>query len=279
MIEQIVQFGNNAELTGVLTNSEINDTVNKPAILLLNAGFIHRVGFNRFNTDFARTLSESGYTSLRFDLHGLGDSARFDGKGTFDSQALIDFRAAVDTLLEKSGITKCVIIGLCSGADYAHIVAIMDHRICGVVFLDGYAYPTVGYYLHDYLPGILNPFKLIRFLLRKAATFYRMKLCKAEISKVPSEQVYIRNFPHKKKTEKEIQLLIDRGTELLYIYSGGIPIYYNYKGQFNAMFKKINFKKKVVNFYFPEADHTYTLVDSRNKLATTIHSWLKNRFG
>jgi len=280
MIERIIQFGDNAEITGVLTTPDIIGDKNKPAILLLNAGFIHRVGFNRFNTDIARYLSESGFTSLRFDLHGLGDSARFSGKGSFNSQALIDFHAATDTLLKKSGSTKCIIIGLCSGADYAHTVAINDQRICGVVLLDGYAYPTLGFYFRDYIPGLLKPLKVLRFLFRKVTPHHDKKKCTfSDIPQLPSGQdIYIREFPPKKKIEKEIQLLVDRGTELFYIYSGGVPIYYNYEGQFNAMFRKINFKNKLAYSYFPDADHTYTLTESRDELTTTINNWLKNRF-
>ncbi len=278
MIERILLFGAGAELTGILTKPEESvEKIIKPAVLLLNAGFLHRVGFNRFNTDMARLLSRSGYSSLRFDLHGLGDSANYDGKLPYDEQIFIDIKDAIGVLLEKTGASHCILIGLCSGADYSHTVAVNDPRVCGVVLLDGYAYPTLGFYLRDYVPGVLNPLKIIKLIRKKIFYSRKTKLSNSDLSNDENE-IYVRSFPPKKKIISEIQQLIDRDVYLYYIYSSGVPIYYNYAHQFWDMFRSLKFKDKVSHSYIAGSDHTYTLISLRMKLLSSIISWIESKF-
>jgi hypothetical protein len=281
MHEQIVQFGSGLELTGVLAkpDSSFKKSV-KPAIILLNPGFLHRVGFNRFNTDLARTLAGLGYSSLRFDVHGLGDSAQYDGRLPYDNQVLIDIKEAIDFLLVRSSTETCILIGLCSGADYAHMTAVRDHRICGVAFVDGYAFKTFGFYLHDYGPGLLNPFKIASSCFGKL-NFLSKKHASTTLQKPKTESqvdIYERVFPPQKKVTSEIQELINRKTELYYIYTGGVPKLFNHKGQFYSMFRSINFNHKVTYTYIKEADHTFTLISLREKLSIMLQRWIEAKF-
>lgn len=280
MIEQIIQFGAGFELTGVLTNPEISHKkTNTAAVLLLNPGFIHKVGINRFNTDIARLLALSGFSSLRFDLHGIGDSAKFNGKGAFDTQALIDTKDAIDILLEKSNVKKCILIGFCSGADYAHTAAVNDNRVSGIALLDAYAFPTLGFYLRYYSSVYFNPQNIFNFIRKKIRALFSLKKALSTNSNVNTDtRTNIRAFTPKKQTIKEVQQLIDRDTLLYYIYSGGLNDYYNYAGQFRAMFRDINFKGKVSHSFLKEADHNYTLLDSRNKLISMTLNWIITNF-
>ena len=282
MSERVVTFGEGRELTGILAQPDDGATAGaKPACLLLNAGFLHRTGFNRFNTDFARMIAEKGHASLRFDLHGLGDSAKYNGKKHYDEQALLDMQEAIDFLLESTAAATCIIVGLCSGADYAHPAALRDKRVAGIVFLDGYAYRTLGFYVRDYGPGIVNPARALRFIGKrfKSLVGTKAKTEAHEFSLAEHAEVYVREFPKKKKTMREVQQLIDRGVELYYIYSGGVPIYYNYAGQFRHMFRLVRFKNRVCVRYVKEADHIYTLRSVRNKLMTLVSEWMEERFG
>jgi pimeloyl-ACP methyl ester carboxylesterase len=278
MIEQVILFGSSSELTGILTKSDSQNS-SATAVCLLNSGFIHRTGFNRFNTDLARKLSECGLTSLRFDLHGLGDSARFDGKRDYNEQASIDIGEAVTTVLDKSGAKKCILVGLCSGADFAHVVAVADPRVCGVVFLDGYAYPTLRFRFNDYKPALMKPWKVINYFFKRLSKFQKQRTISATLNSTATEDTsYVREFPPRAKIAKEVCTLVDRGVVLYYVYSGGIPIYYNYGDQFRDMFRSINFKGKVSYDFVKDADHTYTLVVLRRKLEEMVVNWIVKHF-
>ncbi len=277
MKERVYNFGTNNELSGILTLAESEyQKKNVPSILFLNAGFLHKTGFNRFNTDLARQLSIYGYSSLRFDLHGLGDSASCPPSIDYEKQAIIDIQQAIDEVTAKSGTQKCIIIGLCSGADFAHAAAVIDSRISGLVLMDGYAYRTLGYYIRDYGPGIINPYRSVRFAVNQIRKRFFSAPSQKNIKR--SNEVYIRSFPPKNLIMKQLQELIDRGVKLFFIYSGGVPLYYNYEDQFFDMFRSVKFKGMVFHRYFKEADHTYTIISVRQRLKSTISEWISYTF-
>jgi pimeloyl-ACP methyl ester carboxylesterase len=277
MKERVYNFGNNNELSGILTLAESEyQKKNVPSILFLNAGFLHKTGFNRFNTDLARLLSIYGYSSLRFDLHGLGDSASCPPSIDYEKQAIIDIQQAIDEVTAKSDTQKCIIIGLCSGADFAHTAAVIDSRISGLVLMDGYAYRTLGYYIRDYGPGIINPYRSVRFAVNQIRKRFFSATYQKDLKQ--SNEVYIRSFPPKKLIMKQLQELINRGVKLFFIYSGGVPLYYNYEDQFFDMFRSVKFKGMVFHRYFKEADHTYTIMSVRQKLKSTISEWISYTF-
>lgn len=275
MIERVFNFGTNNELSGILTLPDIIPQMSKnlPSIIFLNAGLLHKTGFSRFNTDCARHLSLIGYPSLRFDLHNLGDSASCYISQYYNDQVIKDIKEAIDYIANKIGSEKCILIGLCSGADYAHIIATMDQRISGLVLLDGYGYRTLGFYIRDYGPGLLHPFRAVRFIVNKLIK--RFLLLKGNFQTSSKNNViYLRTFPRKKQVIKDLNSFIERGINLFFIYSGGIPLYYNYANQFFDMFRSLDFKGKVSHRYIEEADHTYTIIKIREKLSSIITEWI-----
>lgn|SRR5690554_3850317 len=279
MKERVVTFGNQSRLTGIITFAHTLFNPSRFSVLFLNPGLLHRVGFNRFNTDLARTIQSKGISSLRFDMLGIGDSASYNSSLPYDSQAIFDIDCAIDYLLNTTSTDSCVLVGLCSGADYSHHIAVNDNRnrISGAVLLDGFAYHTLGFYLHDYFPGILNPFKILRFLF-KNIILKKFSSVQQSASILQPENTYTRTFPPKKTVINEMQTIINKGIRLLYIYSGGIPLYYNYENQFKEMFKSVDFKNRVTFRYFKEANHTYTSITQRDHLMQIIETWLVSLF-
>ncbi len=81
MRETICNFGPKNSLFGILTTPDENVRVaGAPIALILNAGIVHRIGPFRLHVDIARRLASKGYSTLRLDLSGLGDSAPRTGK-------------------------------------------------------------------------------------------------------------------------------------------------------------------------------------------------------
>jgi len=75
MREEAVLFGKTRSLVGIITDPHtVVNAHNHPAIVLLNAGVLHRVGPNRLYVKIARKLASAGFVVLRFDLSGIGDS-------------------------------------------------------------------------------------------------------------------------------------------------------------------------------------------------------------
>ena len=119
MNEQVFRFGTGDQLLGVLKRpSSIDNEL--PIAIILNAGIVHRVGPFRLHVDLARVLANRGFSSLRMDLSGLGDSAIRTDVPEGTDRAMLDVRDAMDALEAELGADRFVPIGLCSGAYNAH---------------------------------------------------------------------------------------------------------------------------------------------------------------
>jgi len=136
MKEQPVLFGGSDSLVGVITEPDAPDA-SRPAFLFLNAGVTHHVGPNRLYVQLARALAEDGFTSLRFDYSGLGDSGvRTDELPAWKTVGL-ETGEAIDLLASTRGIERVIPIGICSGAINAYITARDDPRAAGAVLING----------------------------------------------------------------------------------------------------------------------------------------------
>jgi alpha/beta superfamily hydrolase len=131
MIEEPATFGPRGGLSGVLCSPAGATDPSRPAIVILNTGHHRRTGAGRLGVVMARKLAAEGWTSLRFDLAGLGDSDPQAGKAenmVYDIEAVADVSAALDWL-EARGHRKAVAVGVCSGAYMALHAARADKRI------------------------------------------------------------------------------------------------------------------------------------------------------
>lgn len=144
--EECVVFSN-AEghlLRGILHRP---DPVNRRRISLiaLNTGLNDMVGWHRLQLKIGRCLVENGYSVLRFDNFGIGDS-----EGEIEAGEVVeifnqieqglwarDAISAVDFMCSELRNEKCVFIGFCGGALNAVHAGAMDPRVAGVVNVAG----------------------------------------------------------------------------------------------------------------------------------------------
>lgn len=279
MREKVYTFGKDGCLVGVVTEPDADrQKEGVPAVLFWNAGLLHRVGPYRLYVDLARKLASIGFLVFRFDLSGKGDSQVGKDSRSYKQRAVGNIREAMDFLSIKKGVHRFLLMGLCSGAEDAHSVAVVDSRVSGAVFLDGYGYRTWGYYLHHYGPRLFNLRTWKNFLRRKSRSVFICAPKEGYESEV-RERINTREFPPKEKVTKEIQGLVERGLNLLYIYSGGVRYgYYNYHGQFEDMFRSVDSQGRIQVKYFDKAHHTYPLLADRDKLIITISDWMQAHY-
>ena len=136
--------GPRGDLFGITTRPLDAGAAEKRAVLLINGGENHHVGQNRWYTRWARTWAEAGFTTLRVDLGGLGDSRPFEGSGAdrlHSPGRVDDVRAAIDYLAVAFGYQEFAVIGLCSGALISFCAALSDARIkrLGLLSWTGFA--------------------------------------------------------------------------------------------------------------------------------------------
>src|SRR5690349_10977230 len=131
--ERAVTFGPRGSIVGVVTTPPCSADPDLPTIVILNAGVIHRIGPNRLHVRMARDFAQSGYSVLRFDLSGVGDSESRRDEVDLERAVQRDIENALDFLVEEYGADSFVIAGLCSGAHNGFRFATQDQRVVGAI--------------------------------------------------------------------------------------------------------------------------------------------------
>lgn len=267
MSESAHRFGRARHLVGVA--GQPDGTPGPVGVILLNAGLVPRVGPFRLHVSLARHLNALGYATLRFDLSNLGDSGVDDGARSREKQVAADVADAMQLLAEHSGRSRFVLIGLCSGAANAHAVACEHPDVAGAVFLDGYAYTTLGFRLRHYLPKLLrtHPLRVLKSIKRRV-----------QATRQGQDPLFAVEFPPRMQVVTELADMLDRGLKLYFVYSGGASGYFNHVRQFRECFGAIALKPGVRVSYFEQADHTYVLSEDRKALAGVIGDWMQQQF-
>jgi pimeloyl-ACP methyl ester carboxylesterase len=266
--ERAFRFGRAQHLVGVAGLRPPLVPVAPVGVIVLNAGMVHRVGPFRLHVEITRYLNACGYPTLRFDLSSLGDSGASNESQSQVQQIRADVADAMSLLSSHAGCTRFVLLGLCSGAQNAHTVAIDEPRVAGAVFLDGYAYRTLGFCLRHYLPRLWSATRWRRFISRKLHAAANRR----------GDDVFSVSFPPREQVQRELAAMLDRGLKLHFIYSGGVTRYFNHPRQFRECFGRLADHAQISARLFAGSDHTYALQVDRQRLLDDIAAWLRDNF-
>jgi len=270
----VCQFGPEQNLVGILTEPSAGKVgPNDPAVLMLNVGLLHRVGPHRMSVELAKQLAAAGIRSLRFDMGGYGDSEVSIAAKSDVTRIYSDIRDAIDFLEREHNVHSFVLFGSCSGADNAHAVALRDPRVAGAILLDGHGYWTWRSYINHYLPRAFH----VRVWINFARRGFSVQKELHEEERSPLRGQLRRPFGPRLEVRREIQSLANRGVQMLYVYTGGVEHYYNYAGQFFAMFRGLDARGKIEVEYFPDSDHTYTFAQDRERMFRRVIEWYGSR--
>ncbi|MEO7730648.1 MAG: hypothetical protein ABIY55_06715, partial [Kofleriaceae bacterium] len=149
--DEVLQLGSEGQLVGIVSHPPDGARAAQggpaaPAVIILNAGVLHRVGPHRLHVALARQIAARGNPSLRLDLGGIGDSIASSDAVTFRASAVADTRTAMTGL---GGPGRFILFGVCAGADNSIATALVDDRVAGIVLVDPHTYPTWRSQLRD----------------------------------------------------------------------------------------------------------------------------------
>lgn len=146
---------NGDQLVGVVAAPRAPQSV---GVIIIVGGPQYRAGSHRQFTLLARRMAEAGFTVLRFDYRGMGDSS--GGARTFE-HVESDIRAAIDTLIAACPTVRTVALwGLCDAASAAIMYAPTDARVAALVLANPWARGEETYartqLKHYYLRRVLS---------------------------------------------------------------------------------------------------------------------------
>jgi len=276
MIERTIGFGADDGLVGTIVLPEgPGAAAARVGLLLFNAGMVHRIGPHRFNVRLSRQLAARGIPSIRFDLAGHGDSVRLTGQHSFEEQAVIDVRAAMDALGAAAGLDRFAIFGHCSGAYHGYAAALADERVVGLLMLDAYRYPTFKTHAYHYLKALRQPHLLSRvagFLGRALSSLGRVRAPAGKMAaEHPVPELGRVNFiPTKEVFAAGLKRLLGRGVRLGMVYTGGEIRHYNYRDQFRDTFAPFGIGDRIPVEFIPDSDHQATTLGDQARLGQLV---------
>ena len=282
--EQALQLGADGHLVGVLARPGVSPVATgdlaRPAVLLLNAGVLHRVGPHRLHVNVARQLASRGVTSLRLDLSGIGDSRPVPGALSFRQSAVVDTRSAMDWLATETGARRFVLFGLCSGADNSLATALVDERVVGLVLIDPPAYVTPRARARKLVARVRRLGTARAAVAWGAATLARRVRARIRAARAPAREGEEdvgggREMPPLAEYRAQLGTLVDRGVAILAVFSGALGERYNATTQLFELFPELRDRIEVA--YFPAANHTFTELDAQAALTSTVCAWMERR--
>jgi pimeloyl-ACP methyl ester carboxylesterase len=289
MKEKAYFFGKHKSLFGIITEPPSPAlAAGRPAILLLNAGVIHRIGPHRKSVQIARRLAAEGFVVMRFDQSGLGDSEPRRDALSFQDGAVSDIQEAMEHLEKTKQIGTFVLMGLCSGADNSFQTTIRDKRSVGALMMDGYSYKTPEFFVRDFMTRArkvrswkdTGKRKISALLGMVQDALDRGGAQKSDPPPAPAGPIpqYVREFPEKEQFISDLLAMVARGVKTHFVYSSGMPEYYNYEGQFMDALGDIDLKGLVTTEFFGGTDHTFTEQRSREELVSAVVGWARRSF-
>lgn len=283
MIERSIVFGKNAGLVATIATPLPDASPHTDAgFIFFNAGVVHRVGVHRTNVTIARALVTLGIPSIRFDLAGLGDSARADGKNSFAEQTVLDIKDAMDALTAATGVRRFVLYGVCSGAVHSYSAALADERVAGVAMYDTFKYPTykaqirrITFRVKKYgsMTAIIKRLVSMGFRSTSNALASLRKPAAPKAERVVSSIGFFAYRPSKAEFAFGLRKLLNRGTKIFLIYAGGGFEHYNYANQFKDAFKSFGITDQVKTAFLLDVDHTATRLAAQTELVACMAQW------
>lgn len=274
--ETAINFGPSRTLVGILARPATPPTTDgqRPAVVILNAGVLHRVGPHRVHVRLARRLAEAGFTSFRIDLPGVGDSEPLDGTGSLTEDALRGIDEAFSFLSRKGVADTFVLFGLCSGADLSFLTACHDPRVVGIAIVD----PTQVFVTRKArLLHALNWFTRPGAWLGLFTGRYRV-IDRLRGRPVGGDAGEPEAQASREDVEKGLRLLVDREVRICYMMTRDRRRY-RYRRQLLDAFPDLGLERLTELQMFPDADHTFPSETHRVELKCVVVDWVRRCWG
>lgn len=270
-----------AKLVGILHCPE---KTAKIGVLIIVGGPQYRVGSHRQFLLLARRLCKHGYSVMRFDYRGMGDS---DGLETSFVNVDEDIRVATDRFCAGvPGLDKIVIWGLCDAASAALFYAHQDSRISSLILLNPWVRTEEGmaraYLRHYYLKRFFDVDFLKKMISGRWNIFHSIislldlirKLSRSSQVKKSEVEVRHKNMPLPDRMAYGFEMFQGR---VLFILSGNndyVADEFRDLLVVSRLWQRLMKRKHVQVKEIPGANHTFSRSDWREKVEESTLQWL-----
>lgn len=275
--EEAVWIPAGGGLAGILTHASDPRSRPEPAVLLLNAGLVYRVGPSRLYVRFARRFAGEGFPALRLDLSGIGDSPPRSDRMQFDASAPLETSQVMDWMAERLGIRRFLLLGICSGGRAGFRAALEDHRVAGVALLNP---RSLGPEEHNDLREVAGSHHALRVLRQR--TRWRRALSGRVDYWTAARNLLAATVRLRRRREAAEQAsevagafsrLLERGVHLGLFFSEGEPGRTYLRLALGSDYDSLLAHPRVQEHVIPLADHTFTWPSCQDALFEALDRW------
>jgi len=270
LTEEPLQFGEGGRLMGILTQpaGPPGDARELPVFVFLSAGSLHRVGPFRLHVCLARELASMGFSSLRVDLSGNGDSPGRPGL-THQQSVAADYEEIVGILESRLGRLPLVLAGLCAGADNAIRLTPREPRVVGMVLLDPICFLDDGFRARAVFMKYTSPARYLAWLRHH----YKALTNPVAGTKETIDPLTLRDLPTREQLRAAFESVRKRQGRVLSVFTQYALQYYNQAGQLGRILGLKGYQEFCTELFWPQAEHTYCLELHRRQLMDEIRTW------
>ncbi len=279
LTEEALQFGEGGRLFGILTpaSKHSHPARELPVFVFLSGGLLHRVGPYRLHVRLGRELAQMGFSSLRVDLAGRGDSPPRSGLTSRESVAA-DFAEISSILDSRLGRPPLVLAGLCTGADNAIHLALRETRVIGMVLLDPICYRDPGFGGRVIIAKYSDPARYAGWLKRRFTSLTRPR-AQVQQDDRSVDPLALRDLPTLEQLRRAFELIRERRGRVFSVFTEYAHGYYNQAGQLGRVLGLNGYQQFCTELFWPQTHHTYWLEQHRGRLIEEIKTWARNYIG
>lgn len=268
------------------------------AIILLNAGAMHRGGPGHAYTQVAHRWAAAGHAVLQLDLAGLGDSAPRPGRAAgevYAPGAEEEVLAALALARQLPGVMRCHLVGLCAGAYVAFKTAQRTPDVASIVAINPLTFfwregmsldvpasrlgaaRAAGQARHDMLSaaqwrrvltGQIDLPKMLRLLLTAAGLW---------VIDQAREVGRMARLPMRDDLARELRTLARQGTLMNFVFAETDPGEALLRSQGGRLVARLQARDSLRIERIDGADHTFTSRAARRRLIDVLQTMFANR--
>jgi alpha/beta superfamily hydrolase len=282
VVESPIYFGPEGRLFGIVSRPT-GAGRRTTGILLANSGSVARTGPNRLYVTLAREWAALGYTVLRMDLSGIGDSPLHgDGQENhpYPNFASEDLEHGV-LALRMCGVDRIVIGGLCSGAHASFHAGLRVAGIDGLMMINPIVFywkPTdsldvaawMNYVETRHYQHSARQWKSWARLLRgdvDVSYVARIGVTRAQELLRAKQASFLRRFRNEteepENAARDLERLASAGTDVLLVFSTGEPGLDFLRVNYARELKRLEKHPAFTLHEMTDANHTFTALGAR----------------
>lgn len=256
-MEEVLAYADDGAF-GILTRAR--SPARGVAVVLFNAGLIHRPGPLRFHVELARRLAAAGFDAFRLDLPGIGDAP--SGADTLAAAS-----RSLDAVARRTGARTFLVGGICSAADLAWRMSASDARIEGLILIDPMAVRGGWYRLGRLQLLLRTPWAELGGKLLRRMRRGRLR------TPIGSMAEDYREWPSADAFRARIGDALARGVRVLAFYTGGVADYLLHPRQIDATFAGLAANPGLQLQFHPGLDHILFAARDRRLVVDAVAEW------